>query len=210
MAPLHVGDLEAARRAIRENLGALVDLTSQGWDVVCCDATSAAVFRLDAPWLVRSHDAKRVAERTFEFSEYLARLDRAGALPPPDQPLHLGSIAYHEPCHQKALESAWNPATTLQRIDGSQLLMEEAGCSGMAGVHGLSAKGYEFSLKAGARLIERFRRPDVNLAVTQCGACAMQIEHATGKQAYHPAQLFAWAYNLAPPPKALSKREPKS
>ena len=63
----------------------------------------------------------------------------------------------------------------------------------MAGSAGLRREKYDLSMRIGARLFERLRSPEFDGALTECSACRMQIEHGTGKPAYHPLHLLASA-----------------
>jgi Fe-S oxidoreductase len=82
----------------------------------------------------------------------------------------------------------------------------DAGCSGMAGTFGMRYDGFERSMLAGAPLLNRISMPDFQYAVTQCGACRMQIEQGAGKRTLHPAEWLALSYGFARNPDSLLER----
>ena len=77
------------------------------------------------------------------------------------------------------------------------------GCSGMAGMFGMRADGFDASMRAGAAMLERLRRDDVHLGVTQCSACRIQMEQGAGKKTLHPAKWLALSYGLVTRPQRL-------
>jgi Fe-S oxidoreductase len=201
MAAIQYGDAESARAQLRMNLDAFADLFREGFDVVTAESTAAMVFRQEALNLLEPADAGEAATRTYEFTEYLGRLHSQGMLKAADKPLRIGKIGYHEPCHQRALGS--DAATPLRHVLGSSFEPIDMGCSGMGGTWGMTAGGYEPSLRAGKPVFDRFAQNDIRAGVTQCSSCKLQIEQATGKRLLHPAHWLAIAYGLTDDPGAL-------
>ena len=74
----------------------------------------------------------------------------------------------------------------------------EKGCSGMAGPYGLKRENYRSSLRAGWGLISALRDPAINVGVTECSTCKMQMEQGSSKPTIHPIKLLALAYGLMP------------
>jgi len=68
----------------------------------------------------------------------------------------------------------------------------------MAGTYGLNAKNLPTSLAAGRPMLDEFARPKHLYGSSECSACRLQMQGATGKRALHPVQYLALAYGLMP------------
>ena len=108
-------------------------------------------------------------------------------------------LAYHMPCHVKALAVRLAKRENLLRLIPSLSVQRmEKGCSGMAGTFGIKRANYRTSLRAGWELISHMRTPGVQAGTTECSACKMQMEQGTTKPTLHPLKLLALAYGLMP------------
>jgi FAD/FMN-containing dehydrogenase/Fe-S oxidoreductase len=197
MAPLAYGDVEAAREAVQHNLRLLADLAREDMPILCAEPTAALMLRHDALDLVDDPDAKLVAERTVEFTDFLWGLYQEGRLRTDFGPLEL-AVGHHVPCHLKALGRPPAGPLLLALIPGLRVHTIDVGCSGMAGTFGLMAENYAVSLEAGRAMLDELRRPRVLHGSTECSTCRMQMEDGGGKRTLHPAQYLALAYGLVP------------
>jgi Fe-S oxidoreductase len=208
MAAVQYGDLDTARAALQMNFEIFAELAREDYDIVTMEPSAALMFREEARNLISDPDLDLVARRTYEFSEYLAVLYDRGELREGLAPIPL-TVAYHEPCHQRALQPRASVSRLLRRIPELRLLPLDHGCSGMAGTFGLQAENFETSLHAGAAMLSRVAGSDVHFGLTQCAACRMQIEQGTSKRTLHPATCFALAYGLVKRPERLLKHPKK-
>jgi Fe-S oxidoreductase len=108
------------------------------------------------------------------------------------------NAAYHTPCHLKALGAGEPLADLCDLIPGLEISRIEHGCSGMAGVFGLSKANLAESLAIGHDLIERMATDRFGVGMTECSACKMQMEQRTTRPTVHPLKLLALAYGLMP------------
>lgn len=208
MAPLTYGDIEAARAALEWNIKTFADLARDGFDIVATEPAAALMFRDDARNLINDPDLDLLAERTFEFTEYMGIIAESNQLRTGLQPIPL-TVAYHDPCHQRALLPRASSANLLSHIPELRLIEMDHGCSGMAGTFGMRADSYEASLAAGAVMLDRFRGHDIHMGATQCSACRLQMEQGAGKRTLHPAKWLAVAYGLVQRPEKLFARPDK-
>lgn len=195
MAAVQYGDLDLARSSLQVNFEIFAELAREGYDIVAMEPSAALMFREEATNLISDPDLELVASRTYEFSEYLAVLYDRGELREELAPIPL-SIAYHEPCHQRALQARASVSRLLRRIPELRLIPLDHGCSGMAGTFGLKAESFETSLLAGSAMLSRLRASDVHFGVSQCAACRMQMEQGGQKRTLHPATWLALSYGL--------------
>ncbi|MBI1325432.1 FAD-binding protein [bacterium] len=197
MPALVVGDLERARELVRSNLRILGNAVRDGFTIVCIEPTSAMVLRDYYPRLTDDLDAALVAENTLELSSYLAGMNERGLLPPADQALH-GRIGYHQPCHLRAM-NVGNPGFDLVRkVPGVSVEFIDQGCSGIAGPFGFARSNFRKSLRIGYRLRSRLKGPDIEVGMTECLSCRMQMEQGLTKRSHHPVEILAMASGLKP------------
>ncbi|QEL14473.1 FAD-binding oxidoreductase [Limnoglobus roseus] len=195
MTPLSFGDADAARDAARYNLRALVELARDGYTIVCTEPAAALALSHDYLSLLDDADAALVANQTVELTTFLGELHERGELKSPTRPLLIG-IGHHVPCHVKATGKLPASPKLLSLIEGITVDAIDRGCSGMAGAWGLGARNFEASLKAGAEMIAALDRPRILYGSTECSACRMQMQQASGKRTLHPVQYLAMAYGL--------------
>jgi Fe-S oxidoreductase len=197
MAPLAQGDVEGAREAVQANLRVFADLAREGYTILCSEPTAALMLRHDALDLLDDPDARLVAEKVVEFTDFLWGLHRAGRLDTRFQRLEM-AVGHHVPCHLKALGNPPAGPALLALIPGFRVDTIDVSCSGMAGTFGLKTENYAVSLEAGRPMLDELRRPAVLFGSTECSTCRMQMEEGSGKRTLHPAQYLALAYGLLP------------
>ena len=122
-------------------------------------------------------DVEVVASQVVDAGEYLLRLHRAGSLKTDFRPLDL-DVAYHTPCHLKALQCGTPLADLLTLIPQLRLHRIEKGCSGMAGAYGLTERNFANSIRIGWGLITAMRDPDLNFG--RDGVQRLQVSNGAG------------------------------
>ncbi len=197
MAMISAGDLEAARAVAERNVRELAELAREGSPIVCTEPSSALCLKQEYAMILDNPDVEVVASRVVDAGEYLLRLHRAGSLKTDFRPLDL-DVAYHTPCHLKALNCGTPLADLLTLIPQLRLHRIEKGCSGMAGAYGLIERNFSNSIRIGWGLITAMRDPDLNLGATECSGCKFQMEQGTSTPTMHPLKLLAYAYGLMP------------
>ena len=147
--------------------------------------------------LVPNDDAEVVAQRTIDAGTFLAELHRRGKLKRDFAPLAM-KIAWHTPCHVKALRKGTPMLELLALIPQLTVVPIEKGCTGMAGTFGIAAANFQQSIEIGAELIREMQTIDAVAGVTDCSACRMQMEQAASIPTIHPIKLLALSYGLMP------------
>jgi Fe-S oxidoreductase len=197
MALISAGDLEPARDVALRNIRALAELAREGYPIVCTEPTSAVALKQEYPLLVDHPDVDVVAERVIEAGAFLEQLHLQGKLRTDFTPLNL-IAGYHTPCHLRALGAGTPLLRLLTLIPGLQLRMIEKGCSGMAGAYGLTNENFATSIRLGWGLISRMREGDLDIGLTECCSCKIQMEQGTETPTLHPLKLLALSYGLMP------------
>lgn len=198
MTMISQGALDPARRIAERNVQLLAEAVRQGYTIVATEPSAALALRREYPLLLADdEDAQLVAESVTDAGHYLWRLHQRGGLKLDFAPLPL-RIAYHVPCHLRALEIGATTENLLRLIPELRLERVEKGCSGMAGTFGMKQQNYRSSLRAGLPLLSHIRRGQYDFATTECCTCKMQIDQGARITTLHPLKILALSYGLLP------------
>lgn len=197
MAMISAGDLVAGRKLAEKNVRELVELAREGYQIVCTEPAAALCLKHEYPMLLDHPDVQLLADQVIEAGAYLAQLRDQGRLRMDLQSLDLDA-GYHTPCHLKALGNERPLRELLNLIPELRVHTIEKGCSGMAGAYGLAKENFRTSMRIGWGLISRMRAGDLDLGITECSSCKMQMEQGTAIPTIHPLKLLAYAYGLMP------------
>jgi Fe-S oxidoreductase len=198
MPMIAAGALDEARAVAEKNVAILAEHVRQGFTIVATEPSAVLALTHEYPILLdNDEDALAVAQHTQEACYYLWQLHQRGRLRLDFHPQRI-SIAYHVPCHLRAL-GVGSPAENLLRlVPGLRVHRLEKGCSGMAGLWGVKRENHRASLRAGLELITAVREGPFLIAATECSTCKMQIDQSSRKPTIHPLKLLALAYGLTP------------
>ncbi len=190
---LSQGLLEDARRQAARTVELLTPLAEQGLPILICEPSCAAAFHDEYHDLLPG-DARvaLVAAHVHLIDDWLAQQFNAGLAPP----LHAlpQPVLFHGHCHQKATVGTAGSLAALQAIPGQQANLIDAGCCGMAGAFGYTADHYEVSMAvARDRLAPAIQAAPEALICADGASCRQQIEHVTGRRAYHVVEVLAQA-----------------
>jgi Fe-S oxidoreductase len=218
------GDVKTAKRDLSYSVKYLARAVRDGYKIICSEPSAAMCLKQELRHYVQGEDASIVSANTYELMEYLLDLLRKGKLnkPKPDSPRSTqrpqrktqnnlrvlsglcgeNEYVYHTPCHLFATGSYGASIEILQKLCGINVTDLKAGCCGLAGTFGMQKKNYELSEQIAQSLKEALDKTPSQCVLTECAACAMQIEHisgstkltAGGKRAIHPIKLLAECY----------------
>lgn len=197
MAKISLGAIDDARRVATRNVPLLANKIRQGYHVVTSEPSAALALTHEYPALLDDEDAHLVAANCSEIASYLWKQHQRGQLELDFNPIN-ATVAYHQPCHTRALQNGSPSEHLLRLIPGLTVRTIEAGCSGMAGTFGVKRENYRSSLRAGRALISALRETAFQVGTTECSACKIQMEQGTTKPTIHPLKLLAHSYGLKP------------
>jgi FAD/FMN-containing dehydrogenase/Fe-S oxidoreductase len=190
------GDRKTALKDMRFNVAVLAPLVEAGYDIVSGCPSCVLSLREDTPAaLTEGGDAalaKTVSGATFDVHDYLARLLEDRGKAEGMAAIDDRRVAYHSPCHLRALGHGDVPKSLLEAA-GVEFALVNRTCCGMGGTFGLKDASHRLSLKIGEEFFGRLRDAKIDMVVTPCGMCKTQIEDATGIEVMHPMQLLAKA-----------------
>ncbi len=191
---LSKGLLPQAQANARYNVDALHPYVEQGLKIVGAEPSCLLTLRDEYPELLGDAPSKAVAQASYMLEEFLLELDREGALDIAwqDSPR---SLLFHGHCHQKAIVGAEPSLQVLRSVPGIEVTEAASGCCGMAGSFGFEKEHYDVSMSIGEqRLFPAVRQAAPGAEVVIAGvSCRQQIEHGTGVEAKHFAEVLAEA-----------------
>ncbi len=186
------GLLERARAMLAATLDELKDDIAAGVPLVGLEPGCLSVFKDEL--LKQFPDdarAKTLSNQTHLFADFIARADFAW-------PKLDANVVVHGHCHQKSLFGMGGDTALLDKL-GVRWKLLDTGCCGMAGSFGFNEAHYDLSMKVGEdKLLPAVRAASADtIVVTNGFSCREQIEHGTGRQSLHIAQLAAKALGVA-------------
>jgi glycerol-3-phosphate dehydrogenase subunit C len=199
------GDLAAVAASAQRVAQAFAPYIDRGYDVIALVPSCALMLKFEFARVAPDDAAvKRLAEATFDITEYIVDLARKGGLAGGMRPIE-GGISVHIACHSRAQNMGAKALDMLRLIPGAKLVPIER-CSGHGGSWGVLSENFEVAMKVGAPVAKAAVEQATAYVASECplaGAHIIQGMQRLGpgpgpgpERAYHPIELLAKAYDL--------------
>ncbi len=196
VASFSYGDVGLARRYAQANAETLARWVERGYEIVVSCPSCGLALRRDFPHLLPGSAAARlVAEHTHDVGPLLLDAYRRGELDTGFRPIEQ-TVGYHVPCHLRVQGLGPQNVELLGLVPGLEVRVLDRGCCGMSGSYGLKGHNYEKSMAIGKYLFEALRDDEIDLGMTDCAGCEMQMRHGSGREVIHPMKLLRQAYEV--------------
>ena len=183
------GMLTDARRHAETNVEKFAMAIDGGADVIASCTSCSLSLRQEYPELFDLGGVERVSDNTFEALEYLRIYeDIEGELA--DSEIDGKSLGYHGPCHARNQGLHRQAVELFRGLEGANVEDVGDSCSGISGTYGWKTEKYDKSMEIGEEMFDHMEHADGDLGMTECPTCAMQMEHGTGYEIYHPLQIL--------------------
>jgi Fe-S oxidoreductase len=184
------GMLSQARENAAWNVEKLAPYAEKGTAIVGLEPSCLLTLRDEYPEFIRTSAAKKVADNTFLFDEFVMREHKAGRLSLTSNSNQRRALL-HGHCHQKALVGT-APTIAMLKAAGYEVSEVDSGCCGMAGSFGFEKEHYDLSTKIGnRRLVPTVKAAGADVEIVAAGiSCRQQIDHLAGRKAKHPVELL--------------------
>lgn len=186
------GDLDIAKRFAQKNAAVLTKYIDRGFDVVYACTSCGLTLMQDYAGILAVPGGRKIAENTYNVYEYLlpqVHLEAQGGT--------LGrlerKIAYHIPCHLRALGIGYPAAKIFEMIEGLTCHVLDDNCCGLAGTYGFKKRNQDASRRLGVIAAAPLRDLGADAVVSDCGACRMQLGHFSGLPALDPVEIITEA-----------------
>ena len=132
MPYVDLGDLKKATNNMHRNIESIYPWVVSGYDVVVPEPTCGMMLKKEYPKLIDTEEARIISEHTFDISEFLLNLYKAGRLDT-NFLWSPGRIAYHMPCHLRYQQMGNRTAELLRLLPDTSVQFIDRGCSGHDG-----------------------------------------------------------------------------
>lgn len=197
------GVLDHARRQAEKCVRTLAPFAAQGIPILGTEPSCILTFTDELPQLVRTPEARDIADHTMMLETFLATdlesltlrvLDSGSGERANRSAFRIlpSAILYHAHCHQKAVVGSEDALSVLRAFFGDAVGEINSGCCGMAGSFGHEKEHYDVAAAVGEhRLFPAILR-HLNATIAVSGfSCRCQIEHHTPAAVWHVAELLA-------------------
>jgi glycerol-3-phosphate dehydrogenase subunit C len=205
MPQLEQGDIGRVAEQARAVSAALLPYIEQGFDVVALVPSCALMLKFEWPLILPEEGAvKRLAQATFDISEYIVNIAKKEGLAPGLGKLP-GGVSLHLACHARAQNMGAKAAEMLRLLPEPDVAVIER-CSGHGGSWGVLKENFDVALKVGKPVARQAAKNAKAFVASECPLAATHIVQgiealdgdATPPEAAHPVELFARAYGLLP------------
>ena len=199
MPSFDLGDTGTMIQAAQHHLKLFTPYLDKGYDLVIPTPSCSLMFKREYPYLCPSSDFTRMAEHTFDISEYLMRLKKEGELSL-DFSRPAERIAYQIPCHLRDQNIGFK-SRELMELTGAKVEVIEK-CSGHDGSWSAKVEFFDLSMKIAKKAVWELTGCSPDLVASDCPLSALQLDQAgatpSGKtpRTLHPIQIIRNAYQL--------------
>jgi glycerol-3-phosphate dehydrogenase subunit C len=205
MPQLEHGEIEKVAEGARKIAAHFSPLIDEGWDVVALVPSCALMLKFEWPLILPDEPLiKKLAQATFDITEYVVDIAKKEGLAPGLKPLE-GGMAVHLACHARAQNMGPKAAELLRLIPEADMQVIER-CSGHGGSWGILKENFDTAVKVGKPAARAAAKSGKRHLASECplaGDHLAQIierldeEGASAGEPRHPIELFAMAYGLA-------------
>jgi glycerol-3-phosphate dehydrogenase subunit C len=205
MPQLEHGDLKRLAGMAQKTAQALAPLIDQGYDIVAPVPSCALMMKFEWPLILPDEPlVAKLAQATFDISEYVVDIARKEGLAPGLTPVE-GGVTLHLACHARAQNMGAMGAEMLRQIPSTKVMVVER-CSGHGGSLGVKKEFFETGLKVGKPAMTQIVKNQTGHLCSECplagahlvqGIEALEAEHKP-TASLHPIQIMARAYGFAP------------
>ncbi|MDC3129450.1 FAD-binding oxidoreductase [Paracoccaceae bacterium] len=184
---LSVGNISKAKEAAERLVKTYLPYAKRGLPIVGLEPSCLFALKDEIPSLLKTNDAKLVAENVITFEELLSKDKKFLKL----KPLKAKALL-HGHCHQKAFNVLKSVENVLHFIQELEVEKIETSCCGMAGAFGYSKETMDLSIKMAEKdLLPKIRQEeDGTILIADGTSCRSQIVYGTKREAIHVACLL--------------------
>ena len=205
MPQLERGDIEDVAARARRIAATMKPWIEKGHDVIALTPSCALMLKFEWPLLLSGDaDVERLAQATYDITEYVVDIARKEGLADGLQPIE-GGVALHMACHARAQNIGAKAAEMLRLVPDTKVTVIER-CSGHGGSWGVMKEHFETALKVGRPAARQAAKSGKAQLASECPLAGVHLLQGierldpAGKPPFdaarHPIELFARAYGL--------------
>lgn len=204
MPMLEQGKIAEVAKAAVAVSDALLPWIEKGYDVIAIVPSCSLMMKFEWPLILPGNaNVKRLAQNTFDISEYVIDIAKKNGLAPGMQPIP-GGVSLHIACHSRAQNMGQKSAEMLQLLPEADVHVMER-CSGHGGAWGFKNGNFDLALKVGRPVAKQAREGGKAFVTSECPLAGVHIEQGMDLQksdkpkpslVKHPIQIFARSYGI--------------
>lgn len=183
------GDIDTATGKARKNIGAFRPWIDRGYDIITTCTSCSMMLKAEYTEVLGIEGAAKMAERTYDFAEYLNKLIKNGEIELDLKPVPM-QTAYHTPCHLKSQKIGTPFIELLNRIPEFQVDVMGADCCGQSGSYGYKEEKYSISTAVGEDLQRSLQHLEPEIGLSECGPCQIRMHDLSGRPVAHPLTIL--------------------
>jgi glycerol-3-phosphate dehydrogenase subunit C len=178
-----------AKYFAQKNASSLSNYIDAGYDVVYTCTSCGLCLLHDYTNIFKITQARKIAENSYDLHEYILKLMNDGYIKPDFKEVRR-KIAYHIPCHLRALEIGYPAAKLMSLIPGLEHEILDDACCGLSGSYGFKDSNETTAIQLGNRAVSLIKKTGMENIVADCGSCRMQLSGLSGMPALDPAEIL--------------------
>lgn len=190
------GAAQKAKEDMTFNVKALAPLAQDDMPILFTEPSCLLAVKKEYPKILGTESSAMVGQKCLDIHDFLLDLHQKGRLNKGFGAITM-VVAYHRPCHSRALGEVENAMSLLRLIPGLEVIPLPDLCCGMGGTFGLKKKNATLSRRMGGILAREIANSRAEVVVTTCSACKMQISEMTGLKVRHPISILHEAYRAS-------------
>ena len=204
MPMLEQGKIAEVAKAAVNVADALVPWIEKGYDVIALVPSCSLMMKFEWPLIVPENEkVKRLAQATFDISEYIVDIAKKNGLAPGMQPVG-GGVTLHIACHSRAQNMGQKATEMLQLLPEADVQVIER-CSGHGGAWGFKKGNFDLAMKVGRPVMRQTAEGGKAFVTSECPLAGVHIAQGVEAQksdkpkpqlVKHPIQIFARSYGI--------------
>lgn len=203
MPKLENGDLVGVAAQAKKVATFFEPLIGEGYDIIALTPSCALMLKFEWPLILPENaQIKKLAEATYDLSEYVVEIAKTQGLASGLKPLE-GPVALHVACHARAQNMGVKAAEMLRLIPEAQVSIVER-CSGHGGKWGMFKGNFETALKVGLPAGRQLNKDSPAHIVSECPLAGPHLKQVIEtiadskppEHVGHPIELLAKAYGF--------------
>jgi glycerol-3-phosphate dehydrogenase subunit C len=183
------GNLALARSFALKNTASLSNYIDAGYDILYSCTSCGLCLLHDYQGIMEIPQAKKIAENTYNLHEYILKLVDDNYIKPQFQEIPY-KLAYHIPCHLRALGIGYPAAKLMSLIPCLKCEILDDTCCGLSGSYGFKKNNEATAIQIGNRAVARIKKTGASAIVADCGSCRMQLGGISGMTSLDPAEIL--------------------
>lgn len=183
------GNLSIARYFAQKNAASLSNYIDAGYEIIYSCTSCGLCLLHDYPGILEIPEAKKIAENSHDLHEYIAQLIDDEYITPQFGEVRR-KIAYHIPCHLRALGIGYPAVKIMAMIPGLEYEILDDTCCGLNGSYGFKKTNEATSVQLGNRSVSLIKKTGAENIMADCGSCRMQLGGLSGMEAFDPAEII--------------------